>query len=274
MKRAEEFSHVGVPGSPFASDNTPALQMANGLAGSAGEQCTSCDVVVAKRSSSAPGQINHGWQWLSRNTGRRVLVVNASEWLRSDFFQGSEGPRGLGSNGWTPVSTDGLVLVINRVPQRRSHMLLGKEDGVFHEHVTSCVESSLPPITHHDQRDLNEFIKTGNLQALIDEWGDSNIEELEAFIDSYLEMLLQETVESSLTEQSSPDKNMCMAEACHDVLSSIDRKLSKLGVLEGMQRDLQELKYTLERSSKIIQDLMNHTQTAENSGCQQAKGTF
>lgn len=272
MKRTQGFNYVSVSGSPSASGNTPALQMANGLAGSTDERCMPCDTLVAKRGFPATEQINHGWQWLSRNTGRRVLVVNAPEWLDSDVLQGSEGPRGLGSNGWTPVSTDGLVFVITPVPQRRSHMLLGKEDGVFHDQVTSCVGSLSPPIAEHDQRELTEFIKTGNLQALIDEWGDSNIEELEAFIDSYLEMVLKESVESALTEQSSPDKNMCVAEACHDVLSSVDRKLSKLSVLEGMQRDMQELKHTLELNSKIMQDLMDLTQTAEHSGYQQAKG--
>lgn len=264
MKKAKKLNHMGDSGSPSTSDLhiTPALQMADVTAGPAGEQHIACDGTVAKRSSPAPGQINDGWQWLSTNAGRRVLVVNAPEWLCSGAFQGPGGPTGLGSNSWTPVSTNGIVLVITPEHQRQSHVLLqGKEDGVFYEQVTNCVESSSPPTMQHGQRDLKEFVKTGNLQALIDEWGDSNIEELEAFIDSYLEMLLQESVESASTEQSSPDKNVCVVEACHGVLSSIDRKLSKLGVLEEMQRDLQELKYTLEQSSKIIQDLMDPEKT-------------
>ncbi|XP_048123868.1 GTPase IMAP family member 8 isoform X1 [Alosa alosa] len=274
MERAGVFNNLGVSESPNVSDITPAQERPHGLARPAGERCI-CDAMVAARSSSAVIQINDGWQWPSVNAGRRVLVANVPEWLCSGV---SQGPRGLGSNGWTPVSTDGSLawLVVTPVSKRQSRMLLGKEDA---EHMADCVESPSSPTKQHDQRHLKEFIKSGSLQALIDEWGDSNIEELEAFIDSYLEMVLQESVESALTEPSSSDTSssikhagVSVVEACHEVLSSIDRKLSKLGLIDGMQRDLQELKSTLERSSKIIQDLMDPgRQTADNSVSKQAK---
>ncbi|XP_062374002.1 uncharacterized protein si:ch211-214j24.15 [Sardina pilchardus] len=270
-----ENAEVFVSESPNVSDISPAQERPDGLAGSAGERCM-CDTMVAARSSSAVVQINDGWQWPSANARRRVLVANVPEWLCSGV---SQGPRGLESNGWTRVSTDGSLawLVITPVPQRRSRMLLEKGDA---EQGMNCVESPSFPTKQHDQRDLKGFTGSGSLQALIDEWGDSNIEELEAFIDSYLEMVLQDSVESALTEPSSPDTScsvkhsgVCVVEACHEVLSSIDRKLSKLNLIDGMQRDIHELKSTLERSTKIIQDLMDPgRQTADNSVSKQAKG--
>ncbi|XP_029944926.1 GTPase IMAP family member 8 [Salarias fasciatus] len=110
------------------------------------------------------------------------------------------------------------------------------------------------------ERTLRRLYHSGGLQALIDQWGDSSLEELEAFIDSYFQMVWEQTMGSD--QASEPD---CPApeegeeeeeeDQEEEVLSSIDRKLTKLELLEEIKSDLAELRQSLERSWKAIEEL-------------------
>ncbi|KAM6957171.1 GTPase IMAP family member 8-like [Aplochiton taeniatus] len=99
------------------------------------------------------------------------------------------------------------------------------------------------------ERTLKRLVESGGLQALIDQWGDSNIEELESFIDSYFEMVWKGTMESVMVEphdfpaNDTPEQDEG-EEHAREVLSSIDKKLSKLEILEELQRDIVDLKQT------------------------------
>lgn len=49
-----------------------------------------------------------------------------------------------------------------------------------------------------------DFVQSENLQNLIDQWGDTDIEELEAFIDSYFQMVWQETMNEPKCSSMTP----------------------------------------------------------------------
>ncbi|KAI7792154.1 putative GTPase IMAP family member 8 [Triplophysa rosa] len=101
-----------------------------------------------------------------------------------------------------------------------------------------------------------DFVLSGSLQDLIDQWGDSNIEELEAFIDSYFEMVWQETKAGESSNRSPINCEISgITESGLEYMASIDRKLSKLDILEDVQKDLKELKQNLEHFSRILQEL-------------------
>lgn len=122
-------------------------------------------------------------------------------------------------------------------------------------------------------RTLKEIARTGGLQALIDQWGNSNLEELESFIDSYFEMVWKKTMGSFIVEEedcltsNSPQLNDVGKDLVNngdqEVLSSIDKKLSKLDILEGMQRDLLDLRQSLDRSCDIIQELSDKNEATQ-----------
>ncbi|KAL6103138.1 uncharacterized protein ACO6RY_02600 [Pungitius sinensis] len=99
------------------------------------------------------------------------------------------------------------------------------------------------------ERTLVRLSGSGGLHALIDQWDDSNLEELEAFIDSYFEMIWEKTM-GSLEDPVCPT-----LEEEEEVLSSINKKLSKLELLEEIRRDVAELRTSLENSWRAIQDL-------------------
>ncbi|KAI2665565.1 GTPase IMAP family member 8 [Labeo rohita] len=111
------------------------------------------------------------------------------------------------------------------------------------------------------ERAFMDFVQSQNSQNLIDQWGDSNIEELEAFIDSYFEMVWQEAMNEPKSSRMTPVNCECsgITENDHGHLASIDRKLSKLDILEGIQRDLQELKQTIKHCSRIFQEPKDRT---------------
>ncbi|KAM7387266.1 hypothetical protein PAMA_009743 [Pampus argenteus] len=79
-----------------------------------------------------------------------------------------------------------------------------------------------------------------------------SVEELETFIDSYFETVLEQSVGSlQPTEPDCPAEQVAvLGEAAEEVLSSINRKLSKLNLLEEISRDLAELRKSLEHSWK------------------------
>lgn len=103
----------------------------------------------------------------------------------------------------------------------------------------------------------------GGLQALIDRRDHSNLEELEAFIDLYFDMVWEQSMGSpeipELEEQSrvkTGDK---------EVLSSINRRLSKLELLEEIQKELKELRSKLEHSWKLAEELREHKHDQNNT---------
>lgn len=104
-------------------------------------------------------------------------------------------------------------------------------------------------------RTLQRLSQTGGLQLLLDRWDGSSLEELEAFIDSYFEKVWEETMESGsmaareLDSWKPLEAEQKDEEAEEEVLSSINRKLSKLELLEEIRTELTELRTNLEQSS-------------------------
>ncbi|KAM7371685.1 hypothetical protein PAMP_008900 [Pampus punctatissimus] len=133
--------------------------------------------------------------------------------------------------------------VVFVLPQTQHRMLT--EENTFNVHSFCC-----PALR---DRTLTE---SGDLQALINQWGDSSLEELETFIDSYFETVLERSIGSlQLAEPDCPAEQVAvLGEAAEEVLSSINRKLSKLNLLEEISRDLAELKKSLEHSWKEKQE--------------------
>ncbi|CAN9505463.1 unnamed protein product [Ophioblennius macclurei] len=141
----------------------------------------------------------------------------------------------------------GMLLVS---PHMQHRMLAGEEEEAVSVHALCH-----PALR---KRTLWRLYQKGGLQTLIDQWGDSSLEELEAFIDSYFEMVWEQTMGSVqtaepdflVTEEEDEEK-----EQDEEVLSSIDRKLTKLELLEEIKSDLAELRQSLERSWTAIEDL-------------------
>lgn len=103
------------------------------------------------------------------------------------------------------------------------------------------------------QRTLQRLDGSGGLQALIDCWDHSNLKELEAFIDLYVEMVWEQSMGSP--ESPEPEEQSVAPETGEEeVLASIDRKLSKLGLLEDIQKELIELRTSLEHSLKPTEE--------------------
>ncbi|KAI3359129.1 hypothetical protein L3Q82_002668 [Scortum barcoo] len=144
-------------------------------------------------------------------------------------------------------------------PQTRSCMLV-EENAVS---VSSLCHPALR------ERTLRRLTESGRLQELIDQWDDSSLEELEAFIDSYFEMVWEQTMGSF--QPTEPDRPTAEWDAVvekagqEEVLSSIDRKLSKLELLEEIRRDMAELRMSLERSWKAIQEIREINKQDENN---------
>lgn len=112
------------------------------------------------------------------------------------------------------------------------------------------------------ERALLRLSRSGGLQALIDRWDHSNLEELEAFIDLYFEMVWEQSM--APPEFPEPEEQLVVKETGEaDVLAAIDRKLSKLELLEDIQKELKELRTNLEHSWKLPQEHKhdNSTQT-------------
>lgn len=104
------------------------------------------------------------------------------------------------------------------------------------------------------ERTLRRLGQSGGLQALIDRWDQSNLQELEAFIDLYFEMVWEQSMGSP--EFPEPGEQAVAKETGdEEVLSSINRKLSKLELLEEIQKELKELRTDLEHNCKLTQEL-------------------
>lgn len=131
------------------------------------------------------------------------------------------------------------------------------------DHCVVSVKSLCHPALR--ERTLRRLSESGGLQVLIDQWDHSSLEELEAFIDSYFEMVWEQTMGSF--QAAGPDDPA--AEQCaivevaghEEVLSSIDRKLSKLELLDEIKRDLVELRTGLENIWQVIQETQRKNET-------------
>lgn len=110
---------------------------------------------------------------------------------------------------------------------------------------------------------LRRLGRSGGLQALMDRWDHSDLRELEAFIDLYFEMVWEQSVgppEVPELEEQSDGKT-----GDEEVLSSINRKLSKLELLEEIQKELKELRTNLEPSWKLTEELREHKDDKSNT---------
>lgn len=115
-----------------------------------------------------------------------------------------------------------------------------------------------PPLR---ERALQRLGDSRGLQALIDHEDQSSVEDLEAFIDWYFEMVWEQTMGS--LELTDPEQHSVVEETRHEeVLSSINRKLSKLELLDDISKDLGELRTSLESSWKAIEELREKVKQA------------
>ncbi|KAL0993266.1 hypothetical protein UPYG_G00105390 [Umbra pygmaea] len=182
---------------------------------------------------------------------KQTLVLNLSDWLHTGCpqrqYRRQNGQKSV--NSVRPLSP-------------------GHQALLFFIPVEQPQEPERTPVDQEDITALMELSRTGGLQAAIDQWGSSNLDELESFIDFYFEMVWKETRGSFMAEKqdcftnNSPEMDDgygedILGEGRQKILSSIEQKLSKLDILESMQRDLLELKKSLDHSCSIIQDLSN-----------------
>lgn len=102
--------------------------------------------------------------------------------------------------------------------------------------------------------------QAGGPRALVDRRDHSELQDLEAFIDLYFEMFLEQNKDSPELEEPSDVKT-----GDEEALWSINRKLSKLELLEEIQEELKELSSNLKHSWKLIEELREHKQDRNNS---------
>lgn len=161
-------------------------------------------------------------------------------------------------NGESQLLSSRQPRTILALPQAQHRMLA--EGNVIS--VTSLCHPALR------ERTLRRLSESGGLQALIDQWDHSSLEELEAFIDSYFEMVWDQTMGSlqSADPDSTAQEAVVEEAGQEEVLSSIDRKLSKLELLEDIRGDLAELRMSLEQSWKAIQEIRGQSKQDEDTG--------
>ncbi|XP_040012509.1 GTPase IMAP family member 8 [Xiphias gladius] len=195
-----------------------------------------------------------GLRWIA--AGQQSFTANLPIWFPADDPHGRR--RVNDESQVRPYSpTHPTVLLV--LPQT--------QNGVLAEGNLINLES----LRHPALRDgtLRRLTEPGGLQQLIDQWGDSSLEELEAFIDAYFEMVWEQTAGPSRpTAPGSPatEQDAAVGEAGEEeVLSSIDRKLSKLELLEEIRSDLAKLRESLEHSWKAIQELRDRSKQDPNS---------
>ncbi|XP_056144386.1 GTPase IMAP family member 8-like [Lampris incognitus] len=155
------------------------------------------------------------------------------------------------------VQLDGVTQYtedLKKCTSHRDQLSCEEQPPTQHRALTDGKENAndVYPLCHARQREraLIEFTTLGCLQEMIDQWGSSNLEELEAFIDSYFEVVWEQAMASLMAKHDCstsdiPDQDSVVDDAAQDVLSSIDKKLSKLDLLEEIQRDMQEMKLSL-----------------------------
>nr|XP_057905728.1 GTPase IMAP family member 8 [Doryrhamphus excisus] len=156
--------------------------------------------------------------WNSGNAASRLVAMLAS----ADRLRAGGGHRlTVNVPGWLHAPTMLLVL-----PHTHLGMLPGGSAGLER---SLCIQSDL----RSDR---------------------ASLEELEAFIDSYFELLWEQVTAPPQACDSAPTVHSDNGVE-GELLSSIDQKLSKLDLLEDIRVDLAEVRRSLELSWTIIQDL-------------------
>nr|XP_046272389.1 uncharacterized protein si:ch211-214j24.15 isoform X2 [Scatophagus argus] len=178
---------------------------------------------------------------------RQRWTINLPVWFPTD----------LADLHLRPNGENQLQLFLSRLPvlpetQRRKPA----EENVVSVNTLCC-----PPLRERTLRRLSE---SGDLQALIDQWDHSSLEELEAFIDSYFEMVWEQTMGSFQSTEADLHTTEQHAVVEEEVLSSIDRKLSKLELLDEIRRDLAELRMSLAHTWKVIQEVREQSKQDHN----------
>lgn len=190
----------------------------------------------------------------STPSGRQRLRWTLPVWFPADDLH-------LGLNGERQ-----LRLFSSRRPKKlpalpQTQHRMPAEDGII----------SVRCLCHPDLREraVRRLSESGGLQTLIDQWDHGSLEELEYFIDSYFEMVWEQTMGSfQAAEPGLPNAGQrTVIEEAEDegVLSSIDRKLSKLELLDEIRTDLAELRKSLENGWKAIQELRGKMKQDENN---------
>ncbi|KAL3986724.1 neutral cholesterol ester hydrolase 1 [Sarotherodon galilaeus] len=130
--------------------------------------------------------------------------------------------------------------------ENRYHVLDNKNwgDGAQVKELIDLMEEMLvdEALLHREQT-LRRVSESGGLQTFIEQWGNSSLEELEAFIDLHFEIVWEEAMRSCQPPEPShrvPEQDNDVGEAGEEVFTSIHRKLSKLELLEEIKRDLAE----------------------------------
>ncbi|KAM9346679.1 GTPase IMAP family member 8 [Symphorus nematophorus] len=227
-------------------------------------ESASCTAQTSLNSSDEWGQIVALPARTGRRTGLTILDRDGVMCCLATVLSGKQRLRWtINLPAW--LSVDDLHLRQNSDSQmqlyssKRLLVLPQTQRRMLAEENVMSVNSLCHPALR--ERTLRRLSECGGLQALIDQWTDhSSLEELEAFIDTYFELIWEQTMGSF--QPTEPD---CPAAEQHavveeetgqeEVLLSIDKKLSKLELLEEIRRDLSELRTSLEHSWKEIQEL-------------------
>lgn len=181
-------------------------------------------------------------------TGQPRLTINLPAWSPTDDSYGHLRLNGESQMCLFSPKHPTVLLVL---PQIQHRML---KEGNRHSFCNPALRESTP----------RRPTETVDLQALINQWGDSSLEELETFIDSYFETVWEQAMAES---DCSVEQDTVIEEPGEEVLSSIDRKLSKLDLLEEIRRDLAEVKKGLEHSWKAIQELKEKSKQDVDNTC-------
>ncbi|XP_051544289.1 GTPase IMAP family member 8 [Myxocyprinus asiaticus] len=244
---------------------------------------SSCDLRITNTDSSLSRSENQELTYrnvrLSRNSLLRnnqqslVVVLNTSEWFHPNEPWGTDVNR-TSRPELPPLAV--LNFTPAEQPRNELRMLRNRsQEGRFCEQSFPQYQTRTPYTGQTaKEKAFVDFVQSGSLQDLIDQWGDSNIEELEAFIDSYFEMVWQEAMKEAKAKKCSnaiPINCEC-SEKNQEHLASIDRKLSKLDILGEVQRDLLELKQSFKHCSRIFQELKDRSKET-NDPCRHTEAT-
>ncbi|KAM9391580.1 GTPase IMAP family member 8 [Pholidichthys leucotaenia] len=216
----------------------------------------------------------------ARARGRSGLTVVDRDGLVSYIFSllaSEQGPRWPLVN--LPVLVPGAHLRLNGerqilpfVPRHQTVLLVSSQThhGTFSEGDFSVNSLCHPALK---ERTLRRLMESGDLQVLIDQWDNSSLEELEAFIDLYFEMVWEKTM-GSVQPNEKGDTVTREKEEEEEVLLSIDRKLSKLDLLEEIRSELAELRQGMEHNWKAIEELRDkNKQAPDNTGSFTLRGS-
>ncbi|XP_067333914.1 GTPase IMAP family member 8 isoform X2 [Channa argus] len=194
----------------------------------------------------------------SREGLSRIKMVNLPLWFST---VDSHGHVGLNNDrGVCPLSPrhPAILLVLSQTPNGTPV----EENGL-----------SVHSLSHPALRDqtLRRLAESGGLKVLIDQCHDSSLEELEAFIDAYFEMVWKQSnglFHMAKSDYVSTEHDVVIDEAGKEKdLSPTDRKLSKLELLEEIRNDLAELRESLEHIWNAIQDLRDRKKQDANDTC-------